>query len=90
MRPPHEGVQAPERRDPLRRWPQHQMIGIAEQNLRAGRADVVVMHALDRRLRADRHESRRVHEAVRRHYLARAGSAVGGSQAEGKRVRHGA
>ena len=64
VRPVHECMQPAKRGDALRRRPQHQMIGVAEQNLGARGAHVIVMHALDRGLRADRHEGRRVH---RRH-----------------------
>ena len=64
VRPVHEAVQAAERGDALGAGPQHQVIGVAEHDLGAGRAHVVVMHALDRGLRADRHEGRRV---ARRH-----------------------
>ena len=88
MRPAHESMQAPERRDPFGRRPQHQVIGIGEQNIGAGRTHVVMMHALDRRLGADRHERRRAHDAVRRRDLAGARGAVGGGEAEGEIVRH--
>ena len=88
MRPAHERVQPAERRDPLGRRPQHQMIGVGEQDIGAGRAHIVMMHALDRRLRADRHERRRAHDAVRRCHLAGARGAVGGGEAEGEIVRH--
>ncbi len=38
MRPAHEPVQAAERRDALGAGPQHQVIGVAEQDVGAGRA----------------------------------------------------
>ena len=84
IRPAHERVQPAERGDPLGGRPQHQVIGIAEQNLGAGGAHVVMMHALDRGRRADRHERRRVHDTVRRRHLAGARGAVGGREAEGE------
>ena len=77
-------MQAAERRDALGAGPQHQMIGVAEHDIGAGRAHVVVVHALDRRLRADRHEGWRAHRAVRRRDFAGARGAVGGDQAEGE------
>ena len=40
-RPVHEGVQAAERRDALGARPQHQMIGVAEHDIGAGRAHIV-------------------------------------------------
>ena len=60
------------------------MIGIAEDNFGAGGAHVVMMHALDRGLRADRHEGRRMHDAVRGRHFAGARGAVGGGEAEGE------
>ena len=67
--------------------PQHQVIGVAEQDIGARSADIVMVHALDRRLRADRHESGRAHHAVRGRYLAGARGAIGGDQAEGEWLR---
>ena len=82
IRPAHESVQPAKRGDALGGGPQHQMVGVAEQNLGARCANVVMMNALDRRLRADRHESRRMHDAMRGRHLAGARSAVGRGQAE--------
>ena len=42
------------------------MIGVAEDDLGAERLEIVVPNGLDRPLRADRHERRRLHHAVRR------------------------
>ena len=46
IRPAHEGMQPAERRDALGRRPQHQMIGVAEENVGARGAHVVAVHAL--------------------------------------------
>ena len=82
IRPAHESVQPAKRGDALGGGSQHQVIGVAEQNLGARCAHVVMMHALDGRLRADRHEGRRMHDAMRGRHLAGARSAVGRGQAE--------
>ena len=88
MGPSHERMQPAERGDAFGAGAEHQVIGIGEQDIGAGRAHVVVVHALDRRLRADRHESRRAHRPVRGRNFAGARGAVGRGQAEGERVRH--
>ena len=62
VRPVHERVQAAQRRDALGARPQHQVIGVAEQDVGAGRAHGRGVHALDGRLRADRHEGGRAHQ----------------------------
>ncbi len=84
----HKGVQAAERRDPLGARPQHQVVGIGENDIGAGGAHVVMVHALDRRLRADRHEGRRAHDAVRRRDRAGSRGAIGSDEAEGKGFFH--
>ena len=48
IRPAHESMQPAKRRDALGRRPQHQMIGVAEQDLGARGAHVIVVHTLDR------------------------------------------
>src|SRR5260370_3403334 len=63
------------------------MIGVCQHDVGAGGAYVVVMHALDRALRADRHESRRAHHAMRRRDFAGARGVVGRNQAE-REARH--
>ena len=87
-RPVHERVQAAEGRDPLGARPQHQVIGVGKHDLGAQAPQLVWQHALDGRLRADRHEGRRLHLAVRRRNLAAAGRAIGRDQAEGEGVGH--
>ena len=65
MRPIHEFVQAPKRGDALRCWSQHQVIGIAEHNIRASLSNMLWEHRLHRRRRTDRHESGRSYIAAR-------------------------
>ena len=81
-------MQPAKRGDALGRRPQHQVIGVGKQKLGTGGAHVVVMDALDRRLRADRHEGRRLHGAMRGRHLARARGAIGGNEAEGEGIGH--
>ena len=78
----HEFMQTAERRDALRRRPQHQVIGVGQDDIGAGRAYIVVMHALDGRLRTYRHEGRRAHDPVRGRNFAGARGAVGRDQPE--------
>ena len=87
-RPVHEGVQAAQRGDALGAGAQHQMVGIAEHDLGAGVAHHFRCQPLHRRLRADRHEGRRLHAAVRRDDLAAARGAVGFKEAEGEGLAH--
>ena len=63
-------------------WAKHQVIGISEHDVGAGRADLLRMHAFDRRLRADRHESRRANDSAGRRDLAEACLPIGREQAE--------
>ena len=88
--PAGEGLQAPQRRDPFGARPQHQMIGIAEHDVGAGIAHLAPVHALHRAGRADRHEGRRLHHAMRRGQAAGAGGTVGGEQFEMIGKTHGA
>ena len=69
-------------RDQLVAGPQKQVIGVAEDDLGAGIAQVAMKRGLDRALRADRHERRRLHHAVRRVELAAARRAIGAVQRE--------
>ena len=67
--PAHELMQATEPRDALRAGPQHQVIGIAEQDVGAGFLHLLGIERLHRRHRADRHERGRADDAARRHDL---------------------
>ena len=64
--PADECVKAAECADALGARPQIQMIGIGEDDLRAQVVEIAMRHRLHGALRADRHEGRRVHDAVRR------------------------
>ena len=77
---PVKCLQAAERGDPFGARPQHQMIGVAEHDIGAGIAHLAPVHALHRARRADRHEGRRTHHAMRRGQAAGAGIAVGCEQ----------
>ena len=63
--PVHKKVQSAEGGDPLRPRPQHQMIGVAEDEPRAGCGHPLGGHRLDRRGGADRHKHRRLDHAMR-------------------------
>ena len=64
--PADEAVQAAAPRDEVVARPQVQVVGIAEQDLRADRFEIAVGDTLHRALRADRHERGRLDLAVRR------------------------
>ena len=64
-RPVHEAVEATERLDAVRAGAEHQVIGVAEHDRGARRADRVGGHRLDRPRRADRHEDGGLDRAVR-------------------------
>ena len=77
MRPADERVQAAGARDQLVAGTQVQVVGVAEDDLGARILDVAVRDALHRAARADRHERRRLHDAVRRRQHAAPRRAVG-------------
>ena len=66
---------------------QHQMVGVGEHDVGAGRAHRFGREPFDRRLGADRHENRGCDKPVRGRELTAAGVAVRRQQAEGKGVR---
>ena len=82
--PIHELVQPAERRHPLRAGPEHQMIGIAKQDIRAARPHPLGLHRLDRRRCPDRHECRCADHPALHRDCARARAAIGGGDCEGK------
>ena len=65
-RPRHELVQAAKLPNGFRPRPQVQMISVGENDFSAQLFERFVAQALDSRLRAHRHEKRRLHHAVRR------------------------
>ena len=76
--PAHEPVEPAEPLDPLVAGAQVQVVGVREDDARADLVEVVGVERLDRRVRADRHELRRLDHAVwqRQPPEARPGSAV--------------
>ena len=84
----HEFMQAAERGDAFGARAEHQVIGVGEHDIGAGRAHVVVMHAFDRALGADRHEGGCAHHAMRGRDFAAPRAAVGCDQAEGEWLLH--
>ncbi len=77
-------MQAAQPRDPLGSGTEHQMIGVAKDDVGAGSADLCWPHRLDRGSGANRHESRRADLAAAHLDRADAGLAVGGGDCEGK------
>ena len=63
--PIHKPVQAPKRCDTLGCGTQHQMIGIAQQNISTRRTDIFGQHGFHSRGRAHWHESGRANVAAR-------------------------
>ncbi len=59
--PMHEAMQAAEPGDALGARPQHQMIGVGEEDVGARRLHVFGEHGFDRGASADRHEGGRAH-----------------------------
>ena len=89
--PADERVKPAELRDLLRTGPQHQVIGVAEDDVGARRLHLVEVEALDRADRAHRHEGGRADVAMQRVNRAKAGRAVGGVKGEAEfYVRHAA
>ncbi len=82
MRPAHETVQASERGDALGAGPQHQMVGVAQQDVGAGRPHRLGREPLHGGLSADRHEGGRRHRPMRGRDLAPAGGTVGRQELE--------
>jgi hypothetical protein len=86
-RPADKPVQAAAARDQVVAGTEKQVVGVAEDDLRAERLEIGVAHRLHRALRADRHERRRLDHAVRRAKLAPAGGAVGVRDGKAERRR---
>ena len=66
--------------------PEVEVVRVAEDDLRAGAADLVGMEPADGGVGADRHERRRLHRSVREGERAGAGAAVGGIESEVEQV----
>ncbi len=82
--PAHEFVQPAEARDAFRAGAQHQMIGVAEEDVGTGVAHLIGIERLDRRDRSDRHERRRANGPARRSDLAEPRKAVCRFEMEGE------
>jgi hypothetical protein len=78
-------VEAAATSDELVAGTQKQVIGVAENDLRAALDQVAVKRGLDRPLRANGHERRRLHETMRRFERAQSRGAVSAAQCEAKR-----
>ncbi len=78
--PAHEAVQAAVRGDDLQPRAQPQVEGVAEADLRTDLVEVARRHRLDRAVGADRHEDRRLDDAVRQRQPAAACGTVGGEE----------
>ena len=83
--PAHERMQAAELLDQLRARPQHQVIGVGEDDLRACLAQFFRRDAFDGGLRADGHEDGRRDGAVRGLDGTRARPVVGAFGVDAKR-----
>ncbi len=88
-RPAHEAVQAAELLDQLLAGPQVQVVGVAEDDLRAERLELERVERLHRGLRADRHEDGGLDGAVRELERGGARRAVDGVEHEGAGRRRG-
>ena len=84
--PADEAMQPAGPRDQLVARPQEEVIGVAEDDLGAEILEVAMGDRLDRAARADRHEGRRLDDAVRRPQLAAARGAVAMRDAEVERA----
>ena len=84
--PAHEGVQTAQLGHDLFARPQREVIGVGQHHLGAGAAELLDLQSLDRGQRADRHEGRHLHRAVRRDEgrAASSGSGIGMVEMEGK------
>jgi hypothetical protein len=80
--PSHEAMQATELANERVSGSEKQVVRVGEHDLGAGRAEIVRPERLHRRVRADRHEDRRLDHAVGGRQSAGAGRAVGREQLE--------
>ena len=66
MVPSHEPVQTAMRSDDIKPWPQPQVKGVAQHDVRIDLLKLERTHRLHRAIGAHRHEGRRFHPAVRK------------------------
>ena len=64
--PTHETVQSAQRGDHFFARPQRKMVGVAQNHLRPGRAELLDLQSLDARLGSHRHERGHLHRPMRR------------------------
>ncbi len=76
--PMHEPVQPAVQAHHFDAGPQHQMKGVAQDDLAAGLAQFLGRHRLDGAVGAHRHEHRRLHAAARKGQAPSAGVSVSG------------
>ena len=86
--PVHEFVEPSQRRDPLGCGAQHQVVGIAQQDIGAGRGNAFGHHRLYRRSGADRHEGWRADIAATGRNIPRARAPVCRRHLEAEILRH--
>jgi hypothetical protein len=87
-RPPHELVKTATARDQAVARFEVEVIRVAEDDLRAKIREVALRDCLDRSTRTNRHECRRLDDAVRRRQLAATRATVAMKDAKLKRMRH--
>ncbi len=87
--PVHELVQAAKPRHPLGAGSQHEVVGVAEDNVGPCLADSFGLHRLDCRCSPDRHESRRANGAALHGNVPCARSPVGRVDGECETFAHG-
>src|SRR5208283_1918465 len=81
-------MEAAQRRDPLRAWPQHEMIGIGEHDIGAERSHPFGMHRLDGGSRANRHEGGCADRSPRRRDESRPRILIPVYDIEAENLRH--
>ncbi len=86
--PVHECMQSAQLRNPFGTGPQHQVIGVAENDVGTGLAHGLGLHRLDRRSRTHRHEGRRADIAALHPDSPGASHTITGMDVEGKPSAH--
>src|SRR5271166_6590242 len=86
--PAHEAMQAAQSRDALGSRAEHEMIGVAEYDIRTRGYDVVDEYGFDRRGSTDRHEGGCADDAARSCDFSEPGVPVSGQKPEGEGRGH--
>ena len=84
MRPVHEFVQPAKRGHPFGARTEHQVIGVGENDVRAGLSDRFRQHGLDGRRRPHRHERRRADRTALHAHGPGPRRGIGGNKLEGE------